>query len=64
MRTAHALREPQLARPESTSDEPPGSDRPIQRLARATGLLYLILAVFGMFSAMVLESLVMGGRRS
>ena len=34
---------------------------PIQRLARATGLLYLILAVFGMFSAMVLESLVVAG---
>lgn len=61
MRTAHALREPQLARPESTSDEPPGSDRPIQRLARATGLLYLVLAVFGMFSAMVLESLIVAG---
>lgn len=61
METAHALREPQIARPGSTSDEPPGGDRPIQRLARATGLLYLVLAVLGMFSAMVLESLVVPG---
>jgi hypothetical protein len=61
METAHALREPQLARPGFTSDQPPGPDRPIQRLARATGLLYLVLAVLGMFSAMVLESLVVAG---
>jgi hypothetical protein len=61
MESAHALREPQLARPDSTREEPPGADRPIQRLARATGLLYLVLAVLGMFSAMVLESLVVPG---
>ena len=61
METAHARREPQIARPGSTSDEPPGGDRPIQRLARATGLLYLALAVFGMFSPMVLGSLVVPG---
>jgi hypothetical protein len=61
METAHALREPQLARPDSTREKPPGADRPIQRLARATGLLYLILAVLGMFSAMVLDSLVVPG---
>lgn len=61
MDTPHALREPQLARPASTREEPPGAARPIQRLARATGLLYLVLAVFGMFSAMVLESLVVPG---
>src|SRR5512132_990279 len=61
MESAHALREPQLARPDSTREEPPGADRPIQRLARTTGLLYLVLAVLGMFSAMVLESLVMPG---
>ena len=61
MDTPHALREPRLAPPGSTRDEPPGDDRQIQRLARATGLLYLILAVFGMFSAMVLESLVVPG---
>jgi hypothetical protein len=61
METAHARREPQVARPGSTSDEPPGGDRPIQRLARATGLLYLALAVFGMFSPMVLGSLVVPG---
>jgi hypothetical protein len=61
METAHALREPQIARPGPTSDEPPGGDRPTQRLARATGLLYLVLAVVGMFSAMVLESLVVPG---
>lgn len=61
MEPAHALREPQLARPDSTREEPPATDRPIQRLARATGLLYLALAVLGMFSAMVLESLVVPG---
>jgi hypothetical protein len=61
MEPAHALREPQPARPDSTREEPPGADRPIQRLARATGLLYLVLAVLGMFSAMVLESLVVPG---
>jgi hypothetical protein len=61
METAHALREPQIARTGATRVEPPGGDRPIQRLARATGLLYLVLAVFGMFSAMVLESLVVPG---
>jgi hypothetical protein len=61
MEPAHALREPQLAPPDSTREEPPGTDRPIQRLARATGLLYLILAVLGMFSTMVLESLVVPG---
>lgn len=61
METAHALREPQIARPGLTRDEPPGGDRHIPRLARATGLLYLVLAVFGMFSAMVLESLVVPG---
>jgi hypothetical protein len=61
METAHALRGPQIARPDSTRDEPPGGDRPIQRLARVTGLLYLVLAVFGMFSAMVVESLVVPG---
>jgi Domain of unknown function (DUF4386) len=60
MDTAHALREPH-ARPGSTSDRPPGGDRPIQRLARATGLLYLVLAVVGMFSATVVESLVVPG---
>jgi Domain of unknown function (DUF4386) len=58
METAHALRRPRIARPGSTGEGPPGGDWPIQRLARATGLLYLVLAVFGMFSAMVLESLV------
>jgi Domain of unknown function (DUF4386) len=61
MEPAHALREPQLARPDSTREEPPGADRPMQRLARATGLLYLVLAVLGMFSAMVLESLAVPG---
>jgi hypothetical protein len=61
MEPVHALHEPPIARPDSTSDEPPGEDRPVQRLARATGLLYLVLAVFGMFSAMVLESLVVPG---
>ena len=61
MEPAHAVREPQIARPGSTSEKPPGRDRPIQRLARATGLLYLVLAVFGMFSPMVLESLVVPG---
>jgi hypothetical protein len=61
MEPALALREPQLARPDSTREEPSGTDRPIQRLARATGLLYLALAVLGMFSAMVLESLVVPG---
>jgi hypothetical protein len=61
MGTAYALREPQVARPGSTSDQPPGGDRPIQRLARATGLLYLLLAVLGTFSAMVPESLVVPG---
>jgi hypothetical protein len=57
----HALREPQITRPASTREEPPGADRPTQRLARATGLLYLVLAVLGMFSTMVLESLVVPG---
>ena|SRR5438067_2427075 len=33
----------------------------LQRLARASGLLYLVLAVFGMFSALTLESLVVPG---
>ncbi|HZD72531.1 MAG TPA: DUF4386 domain-containing protein [Actinomycetota bacterium] len=63
METAHALPKPRNARPGSTSDQPPGADadRPVQRLARATGLLYLVLAVFGMFSPMVLESLVVPG---
>jgi Domain of unknown function (DUF4386) len=61
METAPALREPQAARPGSRRDEPPAGDPPIQRLARATGLLYLVLAVLGMFSAMVLESLVVAG---
>jgi len=39
-------------------------DRPApspQRLARITGILYLIVAVFGMFSPLVLESLVVPG---
>jgi len=57
MESTHALREPQLAPPDSTREEPSGADRPIQRLARATGLLYLVLAVLGMYSAMALESL-------
>jgi hypothetical protein len=35
--------------------------RGLQRLARASGLLYLVLAVFGMFSALTLESLVVHG---
>ena len=61
MESARALREPQLARPDSTREEPSGADRPVQRLARATGLLYLVLAVLGMYSAMVLESLVVPG---
>ena len=61
MEPAHALREPLITRPGLRSDEPPGADRPIQRLARATGLLYLVLAVLGMFSPMVLESLVVPG---
>jgi hypothetical protein len=61
METTHALREPQLARPGSTRDDPPGEDRQIQRLARATGLLYLVLAVLGMFAPMVLDSLVVPG---
>ena len=60
MDTAHALREPH-ARPGSRRDEPPAGDPPIQRLARATGLLYLVLAVVGMFSATVVESLVVPG---
>src|SRR5688572_1362112 len=33
----------------------------VQRLARVSGLLYLVLAVFGMFSAITLESLVVPG---
>jgi hypothetical protein len=33
----------------------------IQRLARVTGLLYLVLAVLGMFAPMVLEALVVPG---
>ncbi len=44
--------------------EAPGvaqSDGWYQRLARATGLLYLIVVVFGMFSAVVLETLVVPG---
>jgi hypothetical protein len=32
-----------------------------ERLARVSGLLYLVLAVFGMFSAIVLETLVVPG---
>jgi hypothetical protein len=61
MDTASALRGPQAARPGARRDEPPAGDPPVQRLARATGLLYLVLAVLGMFSAMVLESLVVAG---
>jgi hypothetical protein len=61
MESTHSLREPQLARPDSTREEPSGADRPIQRLARATGLLYLVLAVLGMYSAIMLESLVVPG---
>ena len=61
MDPAPALRRPQAARPDARRDEPPAGDPPIQRLARATGLLYLVLAVLGMFSAMVLESLVVAG---
>jgi Domain of unknown function (DUF4386) len=61
METAHALRQPGVAPPGSTGDQPPGADRSIRRLTRATGLLYLALAVLGMFSAMVLESLVVPG---
>ena len=57
----HAPRDAELARPDSTREEPPGGDGQIQRLARATGLLYLALAVLGMFSAIVLESLVVPG---
>jgi hypothetical protein len=37
------------------------ADWPVQRLARVTGLLYLVLAVVGMFSPTVLESLVVPG---
>jgi hypothetical protein len=33
----------------------------LQRLARASGLLYLVLAVFGLFSALTLQSLVVPG---
>jgi hypothetical protein len=61
MDTAPALRGPRAARPGSRRDEPPAGDPPIQRLARATELLYLVLAVLGMFSAMTLESLVVAG---
>jgi hypothetical protein len=61
MAPAHALRDAQLGRPDSSREEPPGGDRPIQRLARTTGLLYLALAVLGMFSAIVLESLIVAG---
>ena len=41
MESTHALREPQLAPRDSTREEPSGADRPIQRLARATGLRVL-----------------------
>jgi hypothetical protein len=58
METADTLRVPRVARPGPANHEPPGGDGAVQRLARATGLLYLALAVLGMFSAMVLESLV------
>jgi hypothetical protein len=61
MAPAHALRDAQLAPPDPTREEPPGGARPIQRLARTTGLLYLALAVLGMFSAIVLESLIVAG---
>ena len=60
METTGTLRVPQVARP-GPDHEPPGGDRSLQRLARATGLLYLVLAVLGMFSAMALESLVVPG---
>jgi hypothetical protein len=61
METAHARREPRTVPAGSTREQPPEGDRPVQRLARATGLLYLVLAVLGMFSAMVVESLVVTG---
>ncbi len=52
MQTTHQIESAPVA---AAAD--PGS-RTTQRLARVTGLLYLALAVFGMFSAIVLESLV------
>jgi hypothetical protein len=58
MKTADTLPGSWVAWAGPASNEPPAGDRPIQRLARATGLLCLVLAVFGMFSPMVLESLV------
>jgi hypothetical protein len=61
MKTADTLRGSRIARAGAASDEPPAGDRPIQRLARVTGLLYLVLAVVGMLSPMVLESLVVPG---
>lgn len=40
---------------------PPDVPEPRQRLARVSGLLYLIIAVFGMFSPLVLTALVAPG---
>lgn len=42
----------------------PDDDRWFQRLARTTGLLYLVVVVFGMFSPIVLETLVVPGNPS
>jgi len=42
----------------------PDGDRWLQRLARTTGLLYLVVVVFGMFSPIVLETLVVPGDAS
>ena len=61
MEPARALREPQhRRRPASTARAARTAGRS-SGLARVTGLLYLVLAVFGMFSAIMLESLVVPG---
>lgn len=61
MKTADTLPGSRVGRAGGASDEPSAGDGSTQRLARATGLLYLVLAVVGMLSAMVLESLVVTG---
>lgn len=39
----------------------PSASASLQRLATTTGMLYLVIAVFGMFAPMVLDSVLVGG---
>lgn len=41
--------------------EDPGGDRAVQRLARTTGLVFVALLAFGMFSPIALDSLIVPG---